>query len=224
MSGDAAVFRTDNTMEQRPSWGDDNRSPERHATRMFIAVYTTAHHEPFPKWHIRFAPRQSASHTSRAGRTMNNKWILRMWGSTVGWRTVPQDGRFRVRFPAVSLESFKPAFSSLGSTQPLTTMSTLAIKCGRRTDDGSAFLVVPNVEVQTECSTLPSPPPSPGVPNLLGKVLPLLFTESIQDGPDRGVVLWTTINFPAMTSENDGNSGSEWLVSASDTPDTKKIC
>jgi len=110
-----------------------------------------------------------------------------MQGSTVGRRTVPREGMFRVRLPAGSLEILKPTFSSLGSTQPLTTMNNLAIKCGRRTADGFAFLVVPNIEVQTEAQI--TPPPPGGIHYLLGKALPLLFTKNIQDGPDSGVVL-----------------------------------
>jgi hypothetical protein len=65
----------------------------------------------------------------------NPKTCLHAAGSAVGWGTVLQDGRSRVRFPTVSLKLFidtivPVALRPWGSTQPLTEMSTWNISWG----------------------------------------------------------------------------------------------
>jgi hypothetical protein len=57
-------------------------------------------------------------------------------GGAVGWGTALQTGRSRVRFPMESLEFFSDLILivapivALGSTQPLTEMSTRNPSCG----------------------------------------------------------------------------------------------
>jgi hypothetical protein len=63
-------------------------------------------------------------------------WILEVRGSVVDWGTVLQGGRSRVQFPMRSLDFFclpNPSSHtiSLGSTQPLTEMSTSNLPRGK---------------------------------------------------------------------------------------------
>jgi len=61
--------------------------------------------------------------------TLAYRWFVGVHGGAVGWGTALQAGRSRVRLPMVSLEIFidiilPAALVALGSTQPLTEMST----------------------------------------------------------------------------------------------------
>jgi hypothetical protein len=59
----------------------------------------------------------------------NNKCVR---GGTVGWGTALQDGRSRVRFSMTSLTQTFRSHYGLGSTQPLTEMSTWNTSCVAR--------------------------------------------------------------------------------------------
>jgi len=71
-----------------------------------------------------------------------------------------------------------PHSVGLGSTQPLTEMSTKEFPWGKegtaRRDDNSALLVVPNVKVSVEAKH--SIPPSLSLHGLLREALPSPFT------------------------------------------------
>jgi hypothetical protein len=56
-------------------------------------------------------------------------YVRRNWGHAVGWGTALQTGTSRVRFPMVSLEFFTGTMA-LGSTQPVTEMSTRNLSWG----------------------------------------------------------------------------------------------
>ena len=77
-------------------------------------------------------------------------WVLLASGVAVGWGTVPQGGRSRVRF-------------QVGSTRAVTSEDrgiSLGVMCGgaARRADNSVVLVVPNVKVKMEAQHSVPPP------------------------------------------------------------------